>query len=230
MKASRSRAILLPPIAAVPPLPITLAGLLPNRNHNEDLYQALAGTARVGRSWPTRSGDPVPPPDEGHFTIVRFTAGEPAPGALAAPLPTDPLVGILAADPFLHVQRLAKRLTATSHRHVINLPSVTQYGREALENMDRLGLGPERELAILRQFATLGFHVSFALTHPEQIAAALALKPVNIIVAPCFDGLDGGHVDTGALLALWTAVRAACRQAGTGVKAGVIELDASSGA
>lgn len=174
---SNPASILLPDIAPIAGLPIELAGLLPNRDHNEDMLRGLDALA----------GD----------------LGDPA-----------PLVGLFAADPFLRVNRLAKRLAAQGLRDVVNLPSVAQYGADYSLTLNSLGIGPLHEIETLAQFKALGFRVSVAITCVEDLAAALPLQPRYLLAVPRFG--DGASADarTAHLEALAAGLLEACRREG----------------
>lgn len=117
-----------------------------------------------------------------------------------------PVIGILAADPFLRIDQLADRLAQKGYRDVVNLPSVSQYGAAFRPLLNDLKVGPAREISVLREFAGLGFAVSVAVAHNDDIAPALALVPAFLFVVPSFDLWRDRRLDSGGLLAL-------CREA-----------------
>ena len=98
-----------------------------------------------------------------------------------------PVIGILAADPFLRIDQFADRLAEKGYRDVANLPSVTQYGGSFRAVLNDLNVGPAREVTVLAAFARLGFAVSVAIAHNDDIAPALALSPAHLFVVPSFD-------------------------------------------
>jgi hypothetical protein len=113
-----------------------------------------------------------------------------------------PVIGVFAADPFLRIDQLADRLAQKRYRDVVNLPSVSQYGAAFRALLNDLKVGPAREIGVLREFADLGFSVSVAVAHNDDIAPALALAPVCLFVVPSFDLWHDRRLDSGGLLAL----------------------------
>ena len=111
-----------------------------------------------------------------------------------------PVIGILAADPFLRIDQFADRLAEKGYRDVANLPSVTQYGGSFRAILNDLNVGPAREVTVLAAFARLGFAVSVAIAHNDDIAPALALSPAHLFVVPSFDLWAGHEPDPDGLL------------------------------
>ena len=66
-------------------------------------------------------------------------------------------------------------------------PSVGQYGAAFRMVLSDLKVGPAREREVLKQFAELGFAISVAIAHAEDILPALALDPAYLFVVPGFD-------------------------------------------
>jgi hypothetical protein len=125
-----------------------------------------------------------------------------------------PVIGILAADPFLRIDQLADRLADKGYRDLVNLPSVAQYGASFRAILDNLNVGPAREVKVLEEFATLGFSISAAIAHVDDIAPALALAPTHLFVVPSFDLWSGHGFDSEGLLALCGEAAERSRQAG----------------
>ena len=113
-----------------------------------------------------------------------------------------PVVGIFAADPFLRIDQLADQLASKGYRDLANLPSVTQYGAAFRALLNDLNVGPARELKVLGAFARLGFSISVAIAHVDDIAPALALAPTHLFVVSSFDLWSGHGFDSSGLLAL----------------------------
>ncbi len=161
----RSGDVVLPAIRRAPGLSVELSGLMPNRDHNGDLLQAVE-------------------------RMPHCLSGE------------CPVIGVLAVDPFLRVDQLADRLGEKGYRDLANLPSVSQYGGAFRPVLNDLNVGPEREAKVLGEFAGLGFTVSVAVAHIDDIAPALALNPARLFVIPSFDLWRGNRLDADGLLAL----------------------------
>jgi hypothetical protein len=122
-------------------------------------------------------------------------------------LPGDhPVIGILAADPFLRIDQLADRLADKGYRDLANLPAVSQYGAAFRPILNGLNVGPAREAKVLKEFARLGFAVSVAVAHVDDVAPALALAPTRLFVVPSFDLWRDRNLDLGGLLALCSQV------------------------
>jgi predicted TIM-barrel enzyme len=113
-----------------------------------------------------------------------------------------PVIGILAADPFLRIDQLADRLGHKGYRDLVNLPSVSQYGAAFRTLLNDLNVGAAREMRVLAELASLGFAVSVAIAHNDDIAPALALAPACLFVVPSFDLWNDGKLDSSSLLAL----------------------------
>ncbi len=160
---ARSGDIVLPPIRRVPDLPIELSGLMPNRDHNNDLLLELEAM-------------PYCPPGE------------------------HPIIGILAADPFLRVDQLAERLADKGYRNLVNLPNAAQYGSSFRSILNDLNVGPIRERQVLKRFADLGFAISVAVAHVDDVVPAFALEPSYLFIVPSFDLWNEGSFDSKGLL------------------------------
>lgn len=117
-----------------------------------------------------------------------------------------PVIGIFAADPFLRIGQMATRLAEKGYWTLANLPSVTQYGAAFRPVLNDLKVGPAREMQVLKEFADLGFSVSVAITHVDDIAPAFALAPVYLFVVPSFDQWHDGKLDPAGPLALCSVV------------------------
>lgn len=122
------------------------------------------------------------------------------------PADQRPVIGILAGDPFLRVDQLADRLEEKGYRDVANLPSVSQYGAAFRTLLNDLNVGVAREMRVLGELARLGFAVSVAVAHNDDIVPALALAPACLFVVPSFDLWENGRLDTESLLALCSEV------------------------
>ena len=128
-----------------------------------------------------------------------------------------PVIGILAADPFLRIDQLAARLAEKGYRDVANLPSVTQYGAAFRPLLNGLDVGPAREVRVLREFTRLGFAVSAAVAHSDDIAPALDLAPACLFVVPSFDLWCDRNLDSDRLLALCEEVAERRQQVAPGI-------------
>lgn len=117
-----------------------------------------------------------------------------------------PVIGILAGDPFLRVDQLADRLAEKGYRDVANVPSVSQYGAAFRTLLNDLNVGVAREMRVLAELARLGFAVSVAVAHNDDIAPALALAPACLFVVPSFDLWQDGRLNSGSLLSLCAEV------------------------
>ena len=166
---SRTGDIVLPPIAGAAGLPLELAGLMPNRDHNGDLLREVE-------------------------SLPHCLPGQ------------RPVIGILAADPFLRIDQLADRLAGKGYRDVANLPSVSQYGAAFRPLLNDLNVGPAREIGVLNEFAKLAFSVSVAVAHNDDIAPALGLAPSRLFVVASFDLWRDRTLDSSGLLALCSEV------------------------
>lgn len=113
-----------------------------------------------------------------------------------------PVIGVLAADPFLRIDQLADRLAEKGYRDLANLPSVGQYGAAFRPILNDLNVGPAREAKVLGEFAGLGFAVSVAVAHIDDASAALALGPARLFVVPSFDLWRDDRLDPDGLLTL----------------------------
>ena len=131
-----------------------------------------------------------------------------------------PVFGILAADPFLRIDQVAERLRGKGYGDLANLPSVGQYGAAFRMVLTDLKVGPAREREVLRHFAELGFAISTAIAHEEDIAPALALDPAYLFVVPSFDLWVDGGVDSGAILDL--CAETAAQRARSGSSAPIV--------
>ena len=131
-----------------------------------------------------------------------------------------PVFGILAADPFLRIDQMARRLRSKGYGHLANLPSAGQYGAGFRMVLGDLKLGPSREREVLKQFAELGFTISVAIAQDEDIMPSLALDPVYIFIVPSFDLWTDGTVDSRAMLDL--CAETANKRAQSGATAPII--------
>ena len=172
----RSGDVVLPAIRRAPGLSVELSGLMPNRDHNGDLLQAVE-------------------------RMPHCLPGE------------CPVIGILAADPFLRIDQLADRLAEKGYWNLANVPSVTQYGVTFRTILNDLDVGPAREIKVLGEFARLGFAVSVAIAHIDDVAVALALAPACLFVVPSFDLWRDQKLDPDGLLALCGQVTEGRRRA-----------------
>ncbi|MBE0532332.1 MAG: phosphoenolpyruvate hydrolase family protein [Rhodospirillales bacterium] len=172
----RTGDVVLPAIRHAPGLSLELSGLMPNRDHNGDLLQAVE-------------------------RMPHCPSGE------------CPVIGILAADPFLRIDQLADRLAEKGYRNLANLPSVTQYGGAFRTILNDLDVGPAREIKVLGEFARLGFAVSVAVAHIDDVSVAFALAPACLFVVPSFDLWRDRTLDPDGLLALCDQVAGRRRQA-----------------
>lgn len=131
-----------------------------------------------------------------------------------------PVIGILAADPFLRIDQLSERLSAKGYQDLANLPSAAQYGASFRAILDDLNVGPGRERQVLRQFRSLGFAVSATVADADDIADSLALEPQHLFVAPDFDLWNDGVANADALLTFCSDV--AARREKEGMKTPIV--------
>ena len=66
------------------------------------------------------------------------------------------IAAIFAADPFINVREMTSALATVGIGRVANFPSVAQYGKVFEQSLSEVGLGVQREQAILKQFRKLG--------------------------------------------------------------------------
>lgn len=78
------------------------------------------------------------------------------------------IAAVFAADPFINVREMTSALARVGIARVANFPSVAQYGKAFEQSLSEVGLGVERELAILAQFRRLGLRTYQTLAeHPR---------------------------------------------------------------
>ena len=77
------------------------------------------------------------------------------------------IAAVFAADPFINVRQMTSVLARVGIERVANFPSVAQYGKAFEQSLSEVGLGVQRELAILAQFRKLGLQTYQTLAeHP----------------------------------------------------------------
>jgi len=78
------------------------------------------------------------------------------------------IAAVFAADPFINVHEMTSALTRVGVGRVANFPSVAQYGEAFEQSLSEVGLGVQRELAILARFRELGLQTYQTLAeHPQ---------------------------------------------------------------
>ena len=78
------------------------------------------------------------------------------------------IAAIFAADPFINVREMTSALATVGIVCVANFPSVAQYGKVFEQSLSEVGLGVQREQAILKQFRELGLQTYQTLAeHPQ---------------------------------------------------------------
>lgn len=86
-------------------------------------------------------------------------------------------IGLFLADPFLSVEREAKRLRALGVSWVANIPAVDQYGADFTHDLSDVGLDQSLELENLRRFKEEGFSIMAASCGTRGGEACAAINP-----------------------------------------------------
>ena len=96
---------------------------------------------------------------------------------------------MFAADPFINVREMTSALARVGIERVANFPSVAQYGKAFEQSLSEVGLGVQRELAILAEFRKFGFKTYLTLAgHPQ--ADLDAEGHVGFLIAISFDDMQ----------------------------------------
>ena len=123
-----------------------------------------------------------------------------------------PVIGVLAADPFLRVDQMADRLMEKGYADLANVPTVSQYGAAFRAVLNDLDVGPAREFDVLSQFAERGFTVSIAVASLDDVPLALSLAPHQLFVVPSFDLWRSQKLDPAGLIAFCEQVAERCQR------------------
>ncbi len=102
------------------------------------------------------------------------------------------IAAVFAADPFINVRQMTSVLTRVGIERVANFPSVAQYGKAFEQSLSEVGLGVQRELAILVQFRKLGLQTYQTLAeHP--VANFDPDGHAGFLIANSFDDMQSGN-------------------------------------
>lgn len=93
-------------------------------------------------------------------------------------------IGLFMSDPFLAVQREARRLKSMNVDWVSNLPTVEQHDDDFTQQLADVGLDRSREYTVLDGFKAAGLKVVVIITSAEGAVDALSLMPDVFIVIP----------------------------------------------
>jgi predicted TIM-barrel enzyme len=123
------------------------------------------------------------------------------------------IAAVFAADPFINVREMTSALARIGIGSVANFPSVAQYGKAFELSLSEVGLGVQRELAILAQFRKLGLRTYQTLAeHPQA-----SFDPdghAGFLIAISFDDLHGaiGREDVLRTRKRWARSRVGAEQ------------------
>ncbi len=102
------------------------------------------------------------------------------------------IAAVFAADPFINVRQMTSVLARVGIERVANFPSVTQYGKAFEQSLSEVGLGVQRELAILAQFRKLGLQTYQTLAeHP--VAGFDPHGHAGFLITISFDDMECGN-------------------------------------
>ncbi|MEM9840730.1 MAG: phosphoenolpyruvate hydrolase family protein [Pseudomonadota bacterium] len=161
--------------------------------------------------------------------------------------PQGACAGLFMADPLHQQKRMLNLLRDAGVGWLINLPSVSQHDAEFETNLGEVGLGPRKELEVLRSYQKEGFDCIAAVSSARDAEFALSLDLKNIAVLPRVQAYESGFpselhrnrqvaevwerikTENAALLSLVTAAEAAAQSVWPPQVHAVIERPSASG-
>lgn len=93
-------------------------------------------------------------------------------------------IGLFMSDPFLAVEREARRLIAMGVTWVCNLPTVEQHDEEFTQQLADVGLDRSKEYESLRAFKSAGLKIAAAVSNVPAAKESVSLNPDALIVIP----------------------------------------------
>ena len=117
------------------------------------------------------------------------------------------IISVFAADPFVEVIGLGRRLAAIGCRHIVNWPTTAQYGEPFCATLDAVHLGPKREFSTLARLEQQQLRISTAVCSESAVADAMALRPETLWVTPSFDLWSNGKLNASTLLERCARIR-----------------------
>lgn len=101
-------------------------------------------------------------------------------------------IGLFMSDPFLAIEREARRLSSADIAWVCNLPTVEQHDEEFTQQLADVGLDRSREYAALGGFKSAGLKIAVAISSEAGAREAIALNPDALIVIPRISDFAAG--------------------------------------
>lgn len=93
-------------------------------------------------------------------------------------------IGLFMPDPFLAVEREARKIRAMGVTWVSNLPTVEQHDEEFTQQLADVGLDRSKEHEALAGFKSAGLKIAVAVASAQASLEAVTLNPDTLIVIP----------------------------------------------
>ncbi len=107
-------------------------------------------------------------------------------------LPRGAGFGVFLANPILNISTLARELKLREIAWVANLPSVIQHDADFLRHLDDVGLGFEKEAALLAELREAGLRVLAAVASAPQARRAAGLGAEALLMLPPVAAFEAG--------------------------------------
>lgn len=108
----------------------------------------------------------------------------PAPWRAARVVDPAAALGLVLADPLLHVARAGAAMRAAGLRWVCGFPSVAQHEPAFQQRLEDVGLGASREREAARRLREHGVRPILCVSTPDHAAAAAAAGAAGLLIAP----------------------------------------------
>jgi hypothetical protein len=117
--------------------------------------------------------------------------------------------GLFLANPFLHVERTARRLRTQRVQWVANLPSVTQHDNDFVDRLADVDLGFGKELTVLEAFTRHALKSLVVVVRPGEAQQAVEAGCTALFVMPPVEAFEAGFPSARYRADQLAAVRAA---------------------
>ena len=107
-------------------------------------------------------------------------------------LPRGAGFGVFLANPILNITTLARELRAREIEWVANLPSVIQHDEDFLRHLNDVGLGFEKETALMSLLCDSGLRVLAAVADAGQARQAAELGAAALVALPPVAAFEAG--------------------------------------
>lgn len=92
--------------------------------------------------------------------------------------------GLFMSDPFLALEREARRINAMGVGWVCNLPTVEQHDEEFTQQLSDVGLDRTKEYEALSEFKSAGLRIAVVVSNAPAALEAISLSPDALMVLP----------------------------------------------